>query len=83
MSDVDKENVMLDPMADIRAAISAEMKRRKWSTYRLVQELKGKRIDGKDVPSMTVYQFIEGTSINTSDLSLILQVLDLEIKRKK
>jgi hypothetical protein len=67
-------------MPDLRESVLAEMKRRKWSTYRLVKELKGKRDTGGDVPHMTVYQFLRGENpINSDDLGLIFDVLDLEV----
>jgi hypothetical protein len=67
-------------MPDLRDAVRAEMKRREWKTYRLVKELKGKRPNGGDVPHMTVYQFIRGDGpINSDDLGLIFDVLDLEV----
>lgn len=69
-------------MPDIRKVVLSEMKRRKWSTYALVQALKGKRKDGRDVPSQTVYEYVRGeTEINSADLGLILDALDLKVKR--
>lgn len=71
-------------MPDLREAIVAEMERRGWSTYRLVQALKGKRPKGKDVPAATVYEFLRGeTTINSADLGLIFDALGLEPKRKR
>ena len=71
-------------MPDLREIILREMGRRKWSNYRLVKELAGKRDGGKDVPPATVYQFLEGrnTSIKIEYLGLILDALELEVKRK-
>ncbi len=75
---------MLSDMPDLRRAIVDELGRRKWTTYRLVQELKGKRPDGRDVPSATIYEFIQGKSpINSSDLGLIFDVLGIELKRSR
>ena len=71
-------------MPNLREAVAAEMDRRGWSAYRLVQELKGKRPGGKDVPPATVYEFLRGeTEINSADLGLIFDVLKLEPKRKR
>jgi hypothetical protein len=71
-------------MPDLRDVIVKELKRRKLTKYRLVQELKGKRPDGSDVPSVTVYEFLGGdTAINSDDLGLIFDVLDLELVKKK
>lgn len=75
---------MLTTMPDLRKAILAELERRGWSKYQLVQALKGKREDGKDVTEMTVYNFLNGrSSINSNDLGLIFDALDLEPKRKR
>lgn len=71
-------------MPNLRKAVLAELKRRDWSNYQLVQALKGKRDGGKDVPPATVYQFLAGdTDIRTADLGLICDALDLELKRKR
>lgn len=71
-------------MPDLREAVLAEMKRRDWTAYRLVQELKGKRANRKDVPPATVYEFVRGeTTINSADLGLIFDALGLEPKRKR
>jgi hypothetical protein len=76
--------MLIHTMPDLREAVQKEMERREWSTYQLVQALKGKREGGKDVPSATVYEFLRGeTTINSEYLGLILDVLGLEIKRKK
>ena len=65
-------------MPDLRNAINEELDRRKWSIYKLVQELKGKRPNGDDVPSVTVYRFLTGDSdINSTDLGIMLDVLGL------
>jgi hypothetical protein len=64
---------------DLRAAVKKEMDRRGWTPYRLVKELRGKRSDGTNVPTTTVYEFVnEGTPINSRDLGLIFDVLDLK-----
>lgn len=71
-------------MPNLRDAVTAEMERRGWSNYRLVQELKGKRPGGKDVPPATVYEFLRGESeINSADLGLIFDVLGLVPRRKR
>lgn len=71
-------------MPDFRQAVIEELKRRGWSNYRLVQELKGKRAGGENVPSMTIYQFLTGkNAINSTDLGLIADALGMELKRKK
>jgi hypothetical protein len=72
-------------MPDLREAVLAEMERRGWSTYRLVQELKGKRAKGKDVPAITVYEFLRDkkpTAINSVDLGLIFDALGLSVTPK-
>lgn len=74
---------MLPCMADLREAVLKELKRRKWSKYRLVQELKGRRADGSDVTPMTVYRFLSGAStLNSGDLGLIFGVLGLSVGPK-
>jgi len=71
-------------MPDLREAVLAELTRREWSAYRLVQALKGKRPKGKDVPAVTVYEFLRGeTAINSTDLGLIFDALGLEPKRRR
>lgn len=71
-------------MPDLRAAVVKELERRGWSTYQLVQALKGKRKGGKDVPPATVYEFLRGeTTINSEYLGLIFDALGLEAKRRK
>lgn len=66
-------------MPDLRAAVQAELRRRKWSAYRLVQSLKGKRPDGSDVPPTNVYKFLRGeTAINSDDLGIIFEVLEID-----
>jgi hypothetical protein len=73
-------DILPTTMPDLRDAVRAEMKRREWTAYRLVKELKGKRDKGGDVPHMTVYQFLRGENpINSDDLGLIFDVLDLEV----
>jgi hypothetical protein len=70
-------------MPDLRKAVLAEMGRRGWSAYRLIQELKGRRPGGKDVPAPTIYEFLRGeTSINSDDLGLIFDALGLEPKKR-
>lgn len=66
----------------IKKAIKEELKRRGWSTYRLVKELKGK------IPDRTVYSYLsdDEDNVNTRDISapragIILQALGLKIKR--
>jgi hypothetical protein len=67
-------------MPDLREAVLAEMARRDWTAYRLVQELKGKRPKGKDVPPATVYEFLRGeTTLNSADLGLIFDALNLTV----
>jgi hypothetical protein len=72
-------------LPDIRAMIADALERKGWSKYHLVQELKGKRADGSDVPQATVYQFLSGAnqSIKVSDLGLILDVLGIEMRPPK
>jgi hypothetical protein len=71
-------------MPNLREAVQKELERRGWSAYRLVQELKGKRKDGRDVPPATIYEFLRGeTTINSADLGLIFDALGLEPKRKR
>lgn len=76
-------NTMLSrTMPDLREAVLSELGRRGWSHYQLVQALKGKRPGGKDVPPVTVYEFLRGeTSINSNDLGLIFDALALKVKR--
>jgi len=75
---------MLATMPDLRQAVLAELERREWSAYRLVQALKGKRPKGKDVPPVTIYEFLRGeTDINSADLGLIFDALGLEPRRKQ
>jgi len=67
-------------MADFHAAVTARMKELKWSTYKLAQELKGKRHDGTDVPMQTVYSFVrDGSPINSRDLGLIFEAIGLSV----
>jgi hypothetical protein len=67
-------------MPDLRAAVLRRMKDRKVTTYKLIQLLKGKRDDGRDVPASTVYGFVrDGSPINSADLGLIMDVLDMHI----
>ncbi len=60
----------------IKKAIEAELKRRKWSRYRLVKELKGK------LPERTVYAYLSGErDLSSTGTSIILEALGLKIKR--
>lgn len=71
-------------MPDFRAVVQAELDRREWSAYRLVQALKGKRKGKKDVPPATVYAFLRGeTDLNSYDLGLMFDVLELDVKPKR
>lgn len=71
-------------MPNLRDAVQAELDRREWTAYRLVQELKGKRPGKKDVPAATIYEFLRGESaINSTDLGLIFDVLQLQVKPKR
>lgn len=71
-------------MPDLRESVLKELERRGWSHYQLVQALKGKRPGGKDVPAVTLYEFLRGeTAINSADLGLIFDALGLEPKRKR
>lgn len=71
-------------MPKLRDSVLNELERREWSAYRLIQELKGKRDNGKDVPPATVYEFLRGeTTINSADLGLIFDALGLEVKRRR
>jgi len=75
---------MLATMPNLRDAVLAEMERRGLTTYQLVQMLKGKRENGRDVPPATIYEFIRGeTEINSADLGLICDALGLVLKRKR
>jgi hypothetical protein len=79
----DSDAMLSRTMPDLRKAVLAEMNRRGWSTYRLIQELKGKRHGRKDVPAATVYEFLRGeTTINSDDLGLIFDALGLEAKKR-
>lgn len=69
-------------MPDLRLAVQAELDRRDWSVYRLVQSLKGKRPKGANVPPAIVYAFMRGeTDINSADLGIIFDVLGMKVKR--
>ena len=66
----------------IKEAIRAEMKRRGWSAYKLIQELDGK------LPQRTIYAYLSKSkeSKNKRDISakrasIILRKLGLKIKR--
>ena len=64
-------------MMTIRQAILKELKRRGWSKYRLVKELKG------TVPEATVYEYLgEKSDIGSDKASIILQALGLRITHK-
>ncbi|MHA2066253.1 MAG: hypothetical protein ACXABY_17915 [Candidatus Thorarchaeota archaeon] len=61
----------------IRHSILAELKRRKWSHYRLAKELKGK------MPERTVYAYLgDECDLVSNRVSIILQALGLQIKPK-
>lgn len=75
---------MLVKMPDLRELILKELARRDWSHYQLVLALRGKRPSGKDVPAVTLYEFLRGeTAINSADLGLIFDALGLEPRRKR
>ncbi|MCP4260679.1 MAG: hypothetical protein GY774_24615 [Planctomycetes bacterium] len=58
----------------IREAIRQELKKRGWSHYRLIKELKGK------VPATTVYEYLAGKSdLGSERVSIILESLGLKI----
>ena len=58
----------------IRQVIQNELKRRSWSRYRLIKELKGA------IPDSTVYDYLRGEFDLSSDrVSIILQALGLQI----
>lgn len=74
------EAILPGTMPDLREVVVNELERRGWSVYRLVQALKGRRRGGKDVPPVTVYEFCRGeTAINSDDLGIIFDVLELEV----
>ena len=65
-------------MPDILKTVQAELTRRKWTAYRLAQEVKGK------VSPDTVYKFLAGTrSPTVKFLEPILEALGLEVRRKR
>lgn len=67
-------------MPDLRKTVQRELKRQKWSAYKLVQELKGKRANGKNVPPAIIYAFLRGeTTLNSDDLGLIFDALGLKV----
>jgi hypothetical protein len=67
-------------MPDLRKAVIAELTRREWSHYDLVQALKGKGKQGKDVPPATVYEFLRSeTEINSLYLGAMFDVLGLTV----
>jgi hypothetical protein len=71
----------LATMPDLRAAVQRELDRRGWTAYRLIQELKGKRPKGANVPPQTVYRFLRAeAAINSDDLGLIFDALDMRVK---
>jgi hypothetical protein len=73
--------MLIRTMPDLREVVLKELRRREWSHYRLVQALKGKRPGKKDVPPVTLYEFLRGeTPINSNDLGLIFEALELEIR---
>ena len=58
----------------IREAIQKELKKKKWSVYRLAKELED------EMPARTVYAYLSGQCDLVSDrVSIILQALDLQI----
>lgn len=60
----------------IKKAIEVELKRRKWSRYRLVKEI------GERIPARTVYAYLANKRDMTSEkVSIVLEVLGLQIKR--
>jgi hypothetical protein len=62
--------------ATIRAAVLAELGRRKWTTYRLWKAVEA------DVDKQSVYNFIGGdTNMGGKSLDVILTALDLTVKR--
>lgn len=70
-------------MPDILTAVKKSMKQQGITAYRLVQSLKGKRPDGKDVPAATIYGFLRGENpINSHDLGLIFDVLGWHLPPK-
>jgi hypothetical protein len=63
---------------NIREAILKEIKKRGWSRYRLVKELKGA------IPANTLYDYLRGdTDIGSDRASIILQALGLRITHYK
>jgi len=61
----------------IKQAIEKELKRRKWTVYRLGKELQGK------VPMRSIYRYLrDGEDAGTETASKILQVLDLQVTSK-
>ena len=62
----------------IRKAILKELKKRKWSRYRLVQALEGK------MPPATTYQYLAGyRDLNSERASVILKALGFKLTAPK
>jgi hypothetical protein len=62
----------------IKETIQEELRRREWSHYRLVNELKGK------LPARTVYAYLSGgCDLGSESASVILEALGLQVTRKK
>lgn len=60
----------------IKEAVEKELKRRAWSRYDLVKELKDK------IPARTIYAYLAGDmDLTTEKASIILKTLGLKIKR--
>jgi hypothetical protein len=69
-------------MPNFREVVRRELKRQSMSKYDLVQALKGKRDNGKDVPPVTIYEFLrdeDPTAINSTDLGIIFEVLGIPV----
>lgn len=62
----------------IRKSIEAELKRRGWTTYRLVQHVRG------EIPPATVYAYLAGTrDLTTQRADILLKALGLTIRRAR
>ncbi len=69
-------------MPDFREVVRRTLRQRGMSKYDLVQALKGKGENGKDVPAVTVYEFLRDdkpTAINSTYLGLIFDVLGIPV----
>jgi hypothetical protein len=67
-------------MPDLRAAVRKELKRRKWTAYRLAKELAGK------VPQGTVYSFLRDenpTDMTSTYLGHVFDALDIKAVPEK